>query len=341
MTENKKIYTYNPNSRGGESTERNWFNMDTIACESTQNAEIKDKPGGTWALFNKIDSNKFAFNRPTFNHGKTYDTGGKYMGTRWTMYKSCPKDQWHAWPNYALTAEEAALAITSEVYDKAGGWSNDNKGFMIDYYGWHGANAAWYQKYGWEVYNKSANRLALGVKGISFTLRVPNEDDMFAIQGGLNANASSKARGDQTSINKIVGLWFHPESGKYHTYEMTINGNRHAPSPDPDIDGTNWHQEYWFADSPQWEKGNVTHISNLGWTYYISAWANEPIIEKCNFCGFAVDNVVDHASTQRAPHTYQFGNLSPVPFHIDRTGNFKAVYGGFKSDGDLRSIYTD
>lgn len=344
----KKVYTYDPNPNGGESSGRNWFNMDTISCESVWydkggNPETKSKPGGQWIPFHKITADRFVEGfKPSFRHGKTYDSKGKYMGTRWTIQKTVVKDEWYNWQNYALTAQEAAEAITSDIYSKAEGWTKENKGFMIDYYGWHGANSSWHQKYLWEVYNSSSNRLALPVKGISFSLRVPDEDDMFAIDDSMNANNSAKARGDQTAINGIHGLWFYPKVGKYLIFEMTINGNRHAPSPDPDIDGTNWYQAYWFKEAGQNSKGNNTpHPDDTGLTYNISAWSNEPILAECNFCGFVVDNIVDHAATQRAPHTYQFGNLSPIPFHIDRTGDFKAVYGGFKSDGDLRSIYTD
>ena len=358
-----KIFTYDPFPHGGEITGRNWFNADQISCESNPRDEnlngYFDKEGPhldvLWRPFFQIDESKFSPDAmpPMLSFGQVYETKNKFMGTRWTMNETEPpytgkyNDKWEegsSWIERALTAQEAAVAITGPVLSVADGWTKTDKGFMIDYYGKHPANQKYHQKYCWELYNKSNNRLSLPVKGVSFLIRHPSEV-IFAVDDFTDDNNSGNSRADQVSINKMWGLWFHPVSGKYHCYEMTINGNRHAPSTDPNIDGTYWYQNYWFADQGQDKKGNSPHISaNSGNLFYISAWSNEKIIEECQFCGFVVDNVVDHAATQRRPHTYQMGQLSPIPFHIDRTGKFKAVYGGFSNPyiGDgLRSIYTE
>lgn len=356
-----KIFTYDPFPHGGEITGRNWFNANQISCES--------EPGGSgmwdrndhyeerWRTFHKIEDSKFFQDAmpPMLTYGKVYEAKGKFMGTRWTMNETDPPYQGDSnlddyyegirWPERVLSAEDAAKAIAGPVLSKSNGWTQKDKGFMIDYYGYHPANKKYHQKYCWELYNSSNERLSLPVKGVSFLIRHPSEDEMFAVDEFANVNNSDKSRAEQVSINKMWGLWFHPASSKYHCYEMTINGNRHAPSTDLDIEGTHWYQDYWFADHGQDIYGNSTHIEkNNGRLFYISAWSNEKIIEECQFCGFVVDNVVDHAATKRSPHTYQMGQLSPIPFHIDRTGKFKAVYGGFSnsymSDG-LRSIYTE
>ena len=165
---------------------------------------------------------------------------------------------------------------------------------------------------------------------------------MFAINSESNMKNSKKSRSEQIGISQMYGLWFHPKSGKYYTFEMTLNGNSHAGSPDPETEGTRFHTDYWFADSDQTIGGNVSHPNSKGKTIDLAVWSNNPFIEECQFCGFAMQSVVDHAATQGSPHTMQMGNVSPVPFHIDRSGQFQAVFGGTSIDGnngEFRSIY--
>ena len=351
----KKVFTYNPNPLGGEITNRNWFNADEISCESdTTNQYVIDnslwnKPdahSAKWRPFHKIADDDFHPEAlpPMLTFGKTYkaDKGKGYLGARWTMTKDISEADshpasYHDWPQCSMTAQEAAIAITGYVKSKAQGWTKEDKGFMIDYFGFHGANTSWHQKYCWELYNYNKPKLSLPVKGVSFLIRHPSEDDMHAIHDSVKVNTnlgSLDARSDQVSINGMYGLWYHPFTDKYHCYEMTVFGNRHAPSAFPALENEDpyYYQPYWFSDCSQSNKGNCkNHIEEKGTTYNISAWSNEKIIEECNFCGFVVDNVVDHAATKRVAHTYQMGQLSPIPFHIDRSGKFQAVYGGFRS----------
>ena len=342
---NKTVLTYDPNPLGGEITNRNWFNANEISCESdTTNQFVidhelwkqPDKHGKTWRPFHKIDDDSFDNDAmpPELTFGKTYkkDKGKGYKGTRWTMTKDIGESDaykqdgtYHDWPQVSMTAQEAAEAITGYVQSKADGWTKDNKGFMIDYFGWHGANDGWHQKYCWELYNSSSNTLSLPVKGVSFLIRHPNESDMHAIHDSIKLNTgagSLDSRADQVCINKMWGLWYHPFTNKYHCYEMTINGNRHAPSEHPDIKGTHFYQDYFFADKSQSHKGNSKNqVEKKGALFYISAWSNEKIIEECNFCGFVVDNVVKHAATKIVCciHSCIMGLIYLlIPFHIDR-----------------------
>lgn len=327
---NYKINTYDPNPNGGEITNRNWFNANVIAA--VEEPKKDSKPGGSKRVFSNIQEAKFHPDYPpvTLNHGKTLqdkvmDSNTHDYGARWTMVTGGAVDE-------MIGAAEAARLITGPVRSKDEGWTEDNKGFMAEYFGWHGANTEWYQKWNWELYNSSSNRLCLPVKGISFTIRNPSEDNMFASNAATDYNNSGNTRSDQVAIDRMYGLWYYPDAAQYLCIEMTINGNNHAPSIDPALDGTNFFQPYWFARTSQTEKGNIDHFSEKGAVCHVSAWANDKIIEHSFFCGFAVSNIVDHAATSGHPHTYQMGKLSPIPFHIDRSGEFRAVYGGFATD---------
>ena len=334
-----KIHTYDPNPYGGEISNRNWFNANQIA--SVEKRDEYNHPGGSTRVFSRIGENRFDSNYPAvyLRSGKTKQdkvmgSNTHDYGSRWTMVEGGGVDE-------MIGADEAAKLIAGPVLSKDEGWTVNNKGFIVDYFGWHPSAGNWYQKYNWELYNSSENRLSLPVKGISFTIRHPHEEDMFAVNGATNYNTSHISRAEQVAIDRIYGLWYSPDRGKYLCIEMTINGNNHAPSAHPDIAGTKYHQEYWFVRSNQGHKGNITHFSEFG-KWQISAWVNEKIVEKSFFCGIAVSNVVNHAATQGSPHSYQMGHLSPIPFHIDRTGMFRAVYGGFTTadNNSGRSIST-
>ena len=323
----QKTYTYKHNMGGDSNHYRNWFYANRI--DAIETSGIKTKPGGSMRIFRRIDERKFATDVPIFNHGKTEKVKDNYyMGAKWTMKEGDPADA-------MIGADEAVKEMTRSVRSVGDGWSQSDKGFLIDYLGFHGANANWYQKYAFEVYNDTNNRLSLPVKGISFTARFPSEDDVFAINSNTNKNNSSKSRSEQIAINRVYGLWYRPENDKYYVYQMTPLGCFHAPSPYPDNEDF-YYYDYWHADSSQSEKGNVDHINKKNNKVRMSIWANEKVIHECHFCGFAMQFVVDHAATQTSPHTMQLGSLSPVPFHIDKSknGNFKAFYGGQTSSDD-------
>jgi len=330
----KRIDTYKVVHGGESSQQRNWFFANRIDAIETQG--INDSPGGSMRIFRRIDERKFATDIPVFNHGRTKaQKNNIYNGCKWTMATSAAE--------VMIDADRAVKEMTRPVRSQVDGWTKDDKGFLVDYFGWHNANANWWQKCAFEVYNDTSNRLSLPVKGISFTARFPHEDNFFAINDATNINNSKKSRSDQLAINRVYGLWYRPENDRYYVYQMTPLGSFHAPSPHPDNKDF-YYYDYWHADSSQSEKGNVSHMSKQDYKIKMSIWANEKVLHECQFCGFAMQFVVDHASAESAPHTMQIGSLSPIPFHIHKSSDFRAVYGGQTSgdDGDIgnRPIYT-
>ena len=52
------------------------------------------------------------------------------------------------------------------------------------------------------------------------------------------------------------------------------------------------------------------------------------------FCGFGVQNSTRNLINDVKSHTYQWGKLSPIPFHIDRNNpNARCVFGGPMDSG--------
>lgn len=340
----KRVHTYDPFPYGGEITNRNWFFADTLTDVAVRD---RNKPGGYRKIFDKIADADFANERPSIAHGDYSFSKGFEQGTYFSMPESKDAD-------YVMSAEEAAVAISGPVLSIDDGWTQEEKGFTVEWFGWYGSGGAWYQKWNWELYNSSkTNWLSLPVKGIAFTFRVPSEKGIQATNSKFDSGAyGHSTRGDQTGIDNIWGLWYHPESGKYYVFELEIWGNEHAPSIHKDLKDSVYYSPYWFGKRPQNETGGVTsgdkkmdHSSIIGQYVPIMAWANEKILEKCCFCGFAVQNETEKKATTSRPHTNQWGQLSPIPFHIDRSGDFRAVYGGSSittdavDGGDFRSIY--
>ena len=357
MSGNYRISTFDPFPYAGEvhsSDNYNWFNADTIddVCGDAAGRAVS-KPGGWADLFNKIDPDMRGNPRewPTVSFGdyRLDSKSNVKLGTYWTM----PGDS-----GAMLNCDQAMKAITGPIYSKADGWTKDNKGFMVEYLGWYAAkvmdSSSWYQKWNWQIYNTSNQRLANPVKGIAFEFRSPTEEGMIASNDsvpGLSGTSTMDPRGDQTAIDYIWGLWWDPWEGKYFCYEMTEWGCTHAPSMDPSLKGKSpFYSPYWFARRPQDEKGGVIkdtnkvrHSTFKGDKVPIMCWSNERRLEHCHFCGFAVQNETEQKATTTKGHTNQWGKLSPIPFHIDRnTPGARVVFGGFTSGTDypLRTTST-
>ena len=329
----KRILTYDPNPHGGDSPRRNWFKADTISNLETQDAGKKHNK--TYPVFEKISDNDLATDRPRFAYGSTvesfkHDGEQAYEGSKWTQYEF----------NKGVDANTAALMMTSPRVEN---YSETNKSFHAEFYGFYN-NAGWQQKYSWEIYNASGtNFLDLPVKGISFTYEFPKNKDEYGVHKAFadhkDANSKMLEANRGCMLNRIVGLWYHPVSGKYHIYDMTINGNNHAPSENPDLkaEDSPFYSAAYLVQSPNTETGNQSNfryqneVNKTGVAHKISVWANEKILEECCFCGFAVNMCVSDDRNSVCIHSCIISNLSPVPFHIDRTGNFRAVYGAYRS----------
>ena len=351
MTVDRQLHTYEPFPYTGdksfhESPNYNWFNANVI--DDMVGDNVKEKPGGFVEPFAKIpvEQRGNPTDWPSITHGDYRVYSKVKQGTYFTMEgnRSTP-----------LTADEAMKKITGKIYKGNDGWTTDNKGFMCEYLGYYGATGGWYQKWNWQIYNTSNNRLASPVKGIMFQFRSPVENGFTAINdkvpnAGDPVGGNWDARGDQTAIDHIWGLWYHVPSAKYYCFEMTEWGNKHAPSDDPALNDAQdpFYHRYWFARRPQTETGGVIkeeykirHSLFNGAKIMIRCWCNEKIIEDCHFCGFAVQNETEKKAMSIRSHTNQWGYLTPVPFHIDRnTEGARVVLGGFASGGDypLRTL---
>ena len=327
-----KIATYNPFPYAGEvhrDGNYNWFNCNVIEDPAVRSPGNK-APGGYCTIFGQIDSAKRGNSFPSISYGDI-------QGERGTIWSVIGNDK-----TSMLSADEAMKAITGPVKNSGDGWNRnslEDMGFVVEYYGWYPASGTWYQKWSWQMYNTSEQRLALPVKGIAFEFRVPTETGLHAVNSKFkNGKTDFKARGDQTGINQVWGLWWDPFEGKYYVYEMLEWGNYHAPSEDPALKGKDiFFAPYFFARIPQSEKGGVDKKDKCqypasGLKTPVVCWSNEKRIEHCHFCGFCVQNETEKKVTSDSPHTNQIGKLSPIPFHIDRnTDGARAVFGGMAS----------
>jgi len=193
------------------------------------------------------------------------------------------------------------------------------RGFISDFQGYYNTND-WYQNNAFCVYNTDENNVyPFPVKGISFTIRVPEGKQ------GLDAWGNKEQYGDHVQINQMHGLWMDKDK-KYYAFELMPQGDnkgraRVSKLREPWHNGDPAESDYYFLQDPNkrgssfWTRDNKPDLNQA---YKLRAFTVDPMVEDLFFMGFSCLIRTDKEGAAQHSHTLQFSNVAPIPFFAPR-----------------------
>ena len=141
------------------------------------------------------------------------------------------------------------------------------------------------------------------------------------------------------------GLWV-DKHGKHHAFELLPNGDNHGRARVSDRRDPHWSGDpdtvnYYFTrqvgtGTSKYKKDYHPDLNEL---VKIRAFTTRPEVEHMWFRGFSISVHVDTTGGASHSHTYQYSNVSPIPFYTPRKPldlKYLAVLGDHQSLDDLK-----
>ncbi len=305
---NQELFTFDPYTLYGEPIFFNWLNATVSEYDGWENS--KNKPGVAAGIFQQIEDDDLATERPIIKHGKnSTDSPEKIF----------------------VSTDEQINYLFEHTYE-------DRKRWEVCWRGYY-SNKNWYQYFNCAVYNTETAVYPFATKGISLRLRVPAGSN----ETNFGGKGDGKNYGNHCQINQAHGLWVDLE-GKYHIYKMECYGdNRYLaiygdePRPkDGHIyeEGGSWMGDrYFFLEQPDPPVGYTSKhmaekIVGRGKNKSVVMFTNEKKVENLFFCGFSLDIHHDRSAGSKRNYSYLISRVTPIPFYSPRHDpKVKAVLG--------------
>ena len=322
----EKIGLIPPDTNGGWPLNYNWFGAKKVSIIGRYTSGNKDTSNlSNQRVFNHIDDKDFMTPVPKYNIGQqdnnhaskdiyfvsACDCGTKVRDNVKDYTKGKAKKTPHGAVSYNKVKDLDHLFTE-------GGWHK--RGFISDWNGHYGAESSkWYQTNGFSVYNTDYNKVyPFAVKGVSFTIRVPNGKD------GLDAWGFVDQHGKFCTINYMHGLWM-DENKKFYSYELMPNGDNWGKAKVSDLREPYWNGDpavtnyYFLRDSGKGKsKFRRKYFPDNDQAVKIRAFTTAVEVEDLYFIGFSCLIKTHNDGTENKAHTLQFSNVAPIPFFCPR-----------------------
>lgn len=334
-TEESELCLYDPVACGGHALHFNWFGADHVRqLGYNTNGNNDTNRNKDVAAFAHISDDDWHPNntRPRY-----------FLGQQDNNHAS--KDIWYvsAAPNGSKVQSNCKAPYNRQsdinyLFQEGG---QDRRGFISDWNGHFSSGKKWYQSNGFAVCNNSDTAYPFAVKGLAFTIAVPDEEN----SGQKDAWGYKTQYGQHCQINFMHGLWI-DKDGKYHSYELLPNGDNHGKAKVSDLRDPYWNTDpdttnyYFLRDN---NRGTSAFLKDYypkqGQAAMIRVMTTDRAVEHMWFKGFCVSIGVDKSGTENKAHTIQWSNLAPIPYHSPRgPAEFfhKAVLGAPTSLSNLK-----
>ena len=322
----EKILTIPPDTNGGWPGNYNWFGANKVEIIGRYTSGNKDTNNlSNQKVFKHISDSDWMTDIPKYNIGQqdnnhakkdiyyvsACDCGSYVRDNVGDYTKGKAKSTPHGKPRHNNIDD------LKWIFREGGA---HQRGFISDWNGHYGAESSkWYQTNGFSIYNKDKTEVyPFAVKGVSFTIRVPNGKD------GLDAWGFVDQHGKFCTINYMHGLWM-DENKKFYSYELMPNGDNWGKAKVSDLREPYWTGDpaftnyYFLRDSGKGKsKFRRKYFPDNNQAVKIRAFTTAAEVEHLYFVGFSCLIKTHNDGTENKAHTIQFSNLAPIPFFSPR-----------------------